>query len=199
MKSIFLRAFGVFVVFSVICGVLYPAAMTWLSQAFFERQANGSLIEVQGKIYGSELLAQPFSNERYLWGRAMKIDVSSYKNATGEALLYAAPSNLSPSSKEYEAQVAARVAKIQAAHPEMSGVAIPVDLVTNSGSGLDPHISQAAALYQVKRIAKARNLSEAEVLSIIKACTQDKFLGIFGEKVVNVLKVNLMLDKILKP
>ena len=127
----------------------------------------------------------------------MNIDVSTYKDENGKTLMYAAPSNLSPASEEYEALVRERVEKLRAANPNMDETAIPVDLVTCSGSGLDPHISVAAAEYQVARIAKANDMTEDEVREIIEKCTEGKFLGIFGEETVNVLKVNLMLDGIL--
>lgn len=128
----------------------------------------------------------------------MNIDVSPYKDENGKTLMYAAPSNLSPASEEYEALVRERVEKLRAANPDMDETAIPVDLVTCSGSGLDPHISPAAAEYQVARIAKANNMTEDEVREVIQKCTDGKFLGIFGEETVNVLKVNLMLDGILE-
>lgn len=127
----------------------------------------------------------------------MNIDVSTYKDENGKTLMYAAPSNLSPASEEYEALVRERVEKLRKANPDMDETAIPVDLVTCSGSGLDPHISPAAAEYQVARIAKANDMTEDEVREIIKKCTDSKFLGLFGEETVNVLKVNLMLDGIL--
>lgn len=127
----------------------------------------------------------------------MNIDVSTYKDENGKTLMYAAPSNLSPASEEYEALVKERVKKLRKANPYMDETAIPVDLVTCSGSGLDPHISPAAAKYQVARIAKANDMTEDEVREIIKKCTDGKFLGVFGEETVNVLKVNLMLDGIL--
>ena len=127
----------------------------------------------------------------------MNIDVSTYKDENGKTLMYAAPSNLSPASEEYEALVKERVEKLREANPDMNETAIPVDLVTCSGSGLDPHISPAAAEYQVARIAKANDMTEDEVREIIKKCTDGKFLGLFGEETVNVLKVNLMLDRIL--
>lgn len=126
----------------------------------------------------------------------MNIDVSTYKDENGKTLMYAAPSNLSPASEEYEALVKERVEKLREANPDMDETAIPVDLVTCSGSGLDPHISPAAE-YQVARIAKASDMTEDEVREIIKKCTVGKFLGVFGEETVNVLKVNLMLDGIL--
>lgn len=127
----------------------------------------------------------------------MNIDVSTYKDESGKTLMYAAPSNLSPASEEYEALVKERVEKLREANPDMDETAIPVDLVTCSGSGLDPHISPAAAKYQVARIAKANDMTEDEIREIIKKCTDGKFLGVFGEETVNVLKVNLMLNGIL--
>ena len=127
----------------------------------------------------------------------MNIDVSTYKDENGKTLMYAAPSNLSPASEEYEALVKERVEKLREANPDMNETAIPVDLVTCSGSGLDPHISPAAAEYQVARIAKANDMTEDDVCEIIKTCTDGKFLGVFGDGTVNVLKVNLMLDGIL--
>lgn len=127
----------------------------------------------------------------------MNIDVSTFKDENGKTLMYAAPSNLSPASEEYEALVKERVEKLREANPDMDQTAIPVDLVTCSGSGLDPHISPAAAEYQVARIAKANDMTEDEVREITEKCTDGKFLGVLGEETVNVLKVNLMLDGIL--
>ena len=112
--------------------------------------------------------------------------------------MYAAPSNLSPASEEYKELVAKRIEILRAANPDMEETAIPVDLVTSSGSGLDPHISPAAAEYQVARIAKANQMAEDDVRAIIKKCTDGRFLGLLGEETVNVLEVNLMLDGILK-
>lgn len=137
-------------------------------------------------------------DEGHMWGRIMNIDVSTYKDENGKTLMYAAPSNLSPASEEYEALVRERVEKLREANPDMDETAIPVDLVTCSGSGLDPHISPSAAEYQVARIAKANDMTEEEVRDIIMKCTDGKFLGLFGEETVNVLKVNLMLDGILE-
>ena len=132
-----------------------------------------------------------------MWGRIMNIDVSTYIDENGKVLMYAAPSNLSPASEEYQQLVKERVEKLRAANPDMEESAVPVDLVTCSGSGLDPHISPAAAEYQVARISKAQNMTEDEVRAIIKKCTDGRFLWIFGEETVNVLKVNLMLDGII--
>ena len=177
--------------------MVYTGVATGIAQLIFPDKANGSIIEVDGKKYGCELLGQQYTDAGHMWGRIMNIDVSTYKDENGKTLMYAAPSNLSPASEEYEALVRERVEKLREANPDMDETAIPVDLVTCSGSGLDPHISPAAAEYQVARIAKANDITEDEVREIIKKCTDGKFLGVFGEETVNVLKVNLMLDGIL--
>lgn len=177
--------------------MVYTGVVTGFAQLIFPDKANGSIIEVDGKKYGCELLGQQYTDDGHMWGRIMNIDVSTYKDENGKTLMYAAPSNLSPASEEYEALVKERVEKLREANPDMDETAIPVDLVTCSGSGLDPHISSSAAEYQVARIAKANDMTEDEVREIIKKCTDGKFLGVFGEETVNVLKVNLMLDGIL--
>lgn len=187
-----------FLIFTIICGVIYTLLVTALSQLLFPYQANGSIIEIEGKKYGSELLGQYYTDEGHMWGRIMNLDVSTYKNENGEVLMYAAPSNLSPASEEYKELVEERIVMLKEANPDMEEEAVPVDLVTCSGSGLDPHISPAAAEYQVKRIADVRGISEEEVRDIVKQCTEGRLLGILGEKTVNVLKVNLMLDGILQ-
>ena len=192
------KAFICIIVFTVICGLVDPLVMTGISQVLFKDKANGSIIEVDGKKYGSVLLAQQFTGDEYLWGRIMNIDTETFTDDEGNALMYATPSNLSPASEEYEALVKERVERIRKANPTVKEEAIPVDLVTCSGSGLDPHISVAAAQYQVERIAKARNLDTEEVEEIIDKYTKGRMLGIFGEEVVNVLEVNLALDGILE-
>ena len=198
LKTVFPKALTIFLIFTFVCGILYTGVVTGVAQLFFPEKANGSIIEVDGKKYGCELLGQQYTDEAHMWGRIMNIDVSTYKDENGHTLMYAAPSNLSPASEEYEALVAERVEKLRAANPDMDETAIPVDLVTCSGSGLDPHISPAAAEYQVARIAKANDMTEDEVQAIIEKCTDGRFLGLFGEETVNVLKVNLMLDGILE-
>lgn len=198
IKSILPKALMIFLIFSVVCGILYTGVIIGLAQLLFPAKANGSIIIVDGKKYGCELLGQQYTDVAHMWGRIMNIDVSTYKDGEGNILMYAAPSNLSPASKEYEALVAKRVEKLRAADPAMDETAIPVDLVTCSGSGLDPHISPAAAEYQATRIANARGITEDEVRTVIDRCTSGRFLGIFGEETVNVLKVNLILDGILE-
>ncbi|MDF2632280.1 MAG: kdpC [Caproiciproducens sp.] len=198
IKSLAPKALIFLLILTLLCGVIYPLAVTGISQLLFPKQANGSLIEVNGKKYGSELLAQQFTGDQYMWGRVMKLDVSTFKDKNGKTLMYAAPSNLSPASDEYKKLIAERVEKIKAANPDKGNTPIPEDLVTGSGSGLDPHISPAAAQYQVERIAKARGISADKVNTIVLQYTNKKLLGVFGEETVNVLQVNLALDGILK-
>lgn len=198
LKSTLPKALIIFLIFTFVCGILYTGIVTGLAQLLFPDKANGSIIEVDGKKYGCELLGQQYTDDAHMWGRIMNLDVSTYKDEDGNTLMYAAPSNLSPASEEYEELVAERVKKLQEANPDMDETAIPVDLVTCSGGGLDPHISPAAAEYQVARIAKANDMTEDEVRTIIEQCTSGRFLGVFGEETVNVLKVNLMLDGILE-
>ncbi|MCI1934817.1 MAG: potassium-transporting ATPase subunit KdpC [Atopobiaceae bacterium] len=182
---------------TVVLGCLYPLAITAVGQFFFPYQANGSVVEVDGKEVGSELLAQWFSDDGHMWGRIMNVDTTSFTDDNGSAVLYATPSNLSTTSQEYSELIAARVAQLRAADPDESDEAIPVDLVTCSGSGLDPDISPAAAEYQVSRISQATGISEDKLRSIISDSTTGKFLGVFGEERVNILEVNLKIDELL--
>lgn len=191
-KGVASRALGVFALFTVVCGLGYTLVVTGIAQVAFPYQANGSLIKVDDKIVGSELIGQNFEDEDHMWGRIQNVSVVEDEN--GELMAYSAPSNLSPASKEYQELVDARVEKIRAANPDADMDAVPVDLVTCSGSGLDPEISPDAAEYQVPRLAKATGKSEDEVRDIIAKCSKGRFLGVFGEPTVNVLKVNLMLD-----
>lgn len=197
-KSVLPKAAMIFIIFSVVCGIVYTGVVTGLAQLIFPDKANGSITEVNGVKYGSELLAQQYTDEKYLWGRIMNLDVSTYTNKDGNRLAYAAPSNKSPASDDYRQMVAERVKMIRAANPEMGDSPIPVDLVTCSGSGVDPDISPAAAEYQVPRLAEKNNMTEEQIRTVIDKCTKGKFLGVLGEKTVNVMKVNLMLDGILK-
>lgn len=191
------KVIAFFIVLTLICGGLYTVVVTGIGQLVFREKANGSIIEVSGKKYGSVLLGQQFTGDNYLWGRIMNIDTETFVDNAGNKLMYAVPSNLSPASEAYATLVSERVKHIQIAHPDKGDTPIPVDLVTCSGSGLDPHISVAAATYQVSRIAKARGLSEDEVQSIIDKHTSKKLFGVLGEEVVNVLAVNLELDGVL--
>ena len=190
---------GFFLLFFIILtGFLYTVVMTGIGQVLFPKQANGSVIEIDGKTYGSELLAQQFTDPEHLWGRPMNLDVSSFTDEDGNPVMYALASNKTPAGEELNQMVADRVAALHEADPSMKDVPIPVDLVTVSGSGLDPEISPEAAEYQVHRVAEARGISEDDVRAAIKANTTGRLLGIFGNPRVNVLKVNLTLDGILK-
>lgn len=191
-KGVASRALGVFALFTVVCGLGYTLVVTGIAQVAFPYQANGSLIKVDGKVVGSELIGQNFDDEAHMWGRIQNVSIVEGKD--GELMAYGAPSNLSPASEEYRQLVDARVEKIRASNPDAGMDAVPVDLVTCSGSGLDPEISPDAAEYQVPRLAKATGKSEGEVREIIAQCTKGRFLGVFGEPTVNALKVNLMLD-----
>lgn len=194
-KGVASRALGVFALFTVVCGLGYTLVVTGIAQVAFPYQANGSLIKVDDKIVGSELIGQNFEDEDHMWGRIQNVTI--VEGEDGGLMAYGAPSNLSPASEEYRQLVDARVEKIRAANPGAGMDAVPVDLVTCSGSGLDPEISPDAAEYQVPRLAKATGKSEDEVRDIIAQCTKGRFLGVFGEPTVNVLKVNLMLDGVL--
>ena len=193
--TVFGKAVGMVLAMTLICGVLYTTVVTGVSQLFFSDKANGSVIEIDGKKYGCELLAQEFTGEEYMWGRIM--NVSAFTDQDGNTKMYSGPSNLSPESQEYKELVEQRVEKIQEANPDADTEKIPENLVTCSGSGLDPDISVAAAEYQVPRLAKANQMTEDKIQGIIDKCTNHKILGIFGEETVNVLKVNLMLEGIL--
>lgn len=200
MKSvkILLKQTAMFILITtIVCGVIYPLAVTGISQLFFKEKANGSIIEVDGKQYGSKLLGQKFTEDKYLWGRVMYDNTETYQDKEGKALYYAGPSNLTPASEDYRSIIAERVEAMNASNQTMTNQKVPVDLVTGSGSGLDPHISVAAAMYQVDRIATARNISPKQVEGIINQYTTGKLLGVLGERVVNVLEVNLALDGIL--
>lgn len=198
-----------FFIMMLLTGFIYTMVMTGVGQLFFKDKVNGSIIEVDGVKYGSELLGQQFQDPAHMWGRIVLPDVSTYIDDEGNPLMYAWASNSSPASDEqaygeenyqdsYEAAVAARVEMIREANPDATMDSIPVELVTCSGSGLDPHISPAAAEYQVPRLAKENNMTEDEVRAIIEKYTDGKFLGIFGEETVNVLEVNLALEGILE-
>ncbi|WP_302325290.1 potassium-transporting ATPase subunit KdpC [Enterocloster lavalensis] len=195
VKSVIPKMLGFFLVMLVITSFIYPAVITAAARAMFPDQATGSIIVGNdGKRYGSELLAQEFTGENYMWGRIMNVDTATFTGEDGEPLLYSWASNKSPAGEELEALVAERVERLRAANPEQGDEPIPVDLVTCSGSGLDPDISPAAAEYQVQRIADARGMRPEDVQAVIDRYTTGRTFGLFGEPRVNVLKVNLALD-----
>ena len=177
---------------TMLTGGLYPLLVTGIAQLVFPHQANGSLIEQNGKVVGSELIGQPFSDPKYFWGRPSATSPVPY-NADAST-----GSNLGPLNPALEEAVKARIDALKAADPTQT-TPIPVDLVTASGSGLDPHISPAAARWQAPRIARLRGLSEAEVSKLIDAHTEGRQLGLLGEPRVNVRALNQALDHPGKP
>jgi len=176
---------------TVITGIVYPLVVTAVGQLAFSHQANGSLIEKDGKTVGSEILGQQFDAPFYFWGRLSATTPNPYnaQNSGG--------SNLGPTNPALADEVKGRLAALHDADPSNTAP-VPVDLVTSSGSGLDPDISPAAAAYQTARVAKARGLSQEQVEALIAQNTSGRQLGVFGERRVNVLKLNLALDQ-LKP
>ena len=166
MKEVWPKAGIIFAVMALLTGIIYPGIVTVLAQVIFPFEANGSIVELDGKKYCT-LLGQEYNDLGHMWGRVMSYDVSTYTDKNGNPLVYAGPSNKSPAGDEINESVAARVKKIHEANPEMGDTPIPVDLVTCSGSGLDPHISPAAAEFQVTRLAKAHNMTEDAVRAII--------------------------------
>lgn len=176
------------IVLSVVTGVAYPFAMTGLAQLFFPQAANGSLILKDGKPVGSKLIGQTFDDPKYFWGRLSATGPVPYNGAASSG------SNLGPLNPALIKAVQDRIDALRKADPENQD-AVPVDLVTASGSGLDPHISPAAALYQLKRVAKARGIEGSKIEKLIEENTDGRFLGLLGEPGVNVLKLNLELDQ----
>jgi potassium-transporting ATPase KdpC subunit len=174
-------------VFTALTGILYPTVMTGISQSIFNRRANGSMIESNGTSAGSELIGQSFSDPKYFWGRLSATSPFPY-NATASS-----GSNLGTLNPALYDAVQARIDALKAVDPGNTQP-IPVDLVTASGSGLDPHISVAAANYQISRVARLRALSEDTVRALVKQHAEGRQLGIFGEPRVNVLELNLALD-----
>lgn len=190
MRSDIRAALILLVLMTVLTGFVYPLAITGVAQLAFPRQANGSLIVRDGVVVGSRWIGQPFSDPKYFWGR-LSATTPPYNAAASSG------SNLGPLNPALIDAAHARIAALRAADPD-SGLAVgrlvPVDLVTASGSGLDPHISPAAAEYQVNRVAKARGLDPGLVRWLVAAHTSHRFLSVIGEPVVNVLELNLALD-----
>ena len=180
-------ALVLFGLLTILTGVIYPAAVTAVAQTVFRSQANGSLIEKDGKAVGSSLIGQPFDSPRYFWARPSATGPGPYNAASSTG------SNLGPTNPALLDAVKGRVEAIRQAHPDQTGP-IPADLVTASASGLDPHISPAAAAFQVARVARARGLDPERVRALVRLHTEDRAWGVLGEPRVNVLELNLALD-----
>ncbi|PRY07184.1 potassium-transporting ATPase subunit KdpC [Paraburkholderia sp. BL25I1N1] len=188
MKNLLRPLIVIFAVLAAVTGLAYPAVMTAVGQAAFHDQANGSLLEQDGKVVGSKLIGQQFDAPQYFWGRLSATSPMPY-NAQGSG-----GSNLGPTNPALLDEIRGRLDALKAAGTDMSKP-VPVDLVTSSGSGLDPEISPAAAAYQIERVAKARKLAANDVQALVDRYTSGRQFGILGEPRVNVLQVNLALDE----
>jgi K+-transporting ATPase ATPase C chain len=181
----------VFAVLTLLTGVVYPAVTTLIGTLTFHDRVNGSVIEVDGRAVGSHLVGQPFSGAKYFWSRPSATSPQPYNGAASSG------SNQGPTNPALEMAVGDRIAALQAADPA-NRAPIPVDLVTASGSGLDPHISPAAAEYQVTRVARERGVGADAVRALVAKATEGRTFGVLGEPRVNVLELNLALDNLLK-
>jgi K+-transporting ATPase ATPase C chain len=181
MLKISIQSIRALIVFTVITGVAYPLLVTGIAQMAFRDQANGSLIFEKEKVVGSRLIGQPFSDPKYFWSRPSATAPMPYNGASSSG------SNLGPTNPALRDAISERISKFEKKP-------VPVDLATASGSGLDPHISPAAAEFQISRVAKARGMTEEKVRELVQKHTQGRQLGILGEPRVNVLELNLALD-----
>ncbi len=191
-------AIVVLVALTLITGLVYPLAMTGIAEVIFPHQAQGSLIERDGKVVGSELIGQEFTSDKYFHGRPSATTAPDPKDPTKTVpapynAANSGGSNLGPSNKALIDRVQGDIDTLKKENPSAP---VPADLVTTSASGLDPHISPEAALFQVPRIAKARNLPEDRIRQLVDANTEGRFLGLLGEPRVNVLLLNLALDRL---
>lgn len=186
-------AFMMLLVLTVLTGLIYPLVVTGVAQVVFPHQANGSIIMVHGRAVGSELIGQQFTSPKYFWGRLSATGDFPYNAFNADTLTGSSGSNYGPLNPALTKAAQDRIDALKRADPTNT-LPIPVDLVTASASGLDPHISVAAALYQVHRVATARGLSEEQVKSLVDKYTRGRQFGFLGEPVVNVLELNLALD-----
>lgn len=192
MSKLLRQSLLMLVLLTILTGVAYPLLVTGLAQALFHRQANGSLVVQDGKAVGSTLIGQQFSDPKYFWGRLSATTPNPYNGGSSSG------SNLGPTNPALTEAAKQRIAALRAADPG-NAAPVPVDLVTASGSGLDPQISPAAAQYQVARVARLRHLDVARVQSLVQRFTQGRQLGLLGEPRVDVLTLNLALDAAAAP
>lgn len=188
MSKIIGRSFALFLLLTVLTGIIYPLIVTGITTVIFPTQAQGSLLYKNGKIVGSALIGQNFSDPKYFQGRPSAAGQNGYDGVTSGG------SNIGPTNKTLVNAVAERTQKVSVTNGLESAAAIPSDLLTASASGLDPHISPAAANMQVERVAKTRNISENKVKALVQQNTEKRQFGFLGEPRVNVLKLNLALD-----
>lgn len=189
IKNETITALKIFLFFTILTGLVYPLGITAVAQITMPYQANGSLIKENGKIIGSKLIGQNFDEPKYFHSRPSAVNY----DAAGSA-----GSNLGPSSKKLMTQVQNRIKQVRAENNIPANKTIPADMVLTSASGLDPHISVENAMVQLPRVAKERNLPEAKIKELIKESTEHDFVGLWGQSAVNVLKLNLELDKLSK-
>ena len=207
MKEIIKKSILLSIVLLILCGLVYPLSMTGLSQVLFNKKANGSLVTFDGKVVGSELIGQNFTDERFFRGRVSSINYNTYTeadtkpDAEGKIAYSGVTSgsqNLGPSNPALAERVKADMKAFLKSHPDLKESEVPTDLLTSSGSGLDPEISPEAAKIQVETVSKATNISKKDLETIINKYTKGRTLGVFGEDRVNVLMVNLEIANILK-
>jgi len=177
------------IAFTLLTGIIYPLAVTGIAQLIFPDQANGSIMMKDGKPAGSALIGQPFDDPKYFWGRLSATAPFPYNSASSSG------SNLAQTNPALLDNAKARIAALKSADPQASA-AVPADLATASGSGLDPHISPAAAEYQIRRVSNLRSIDEAKIRALVAANTEGRLFGILGEPRINILKLNLALDEL---
>ena len=188
MRTMLRNAITSLIALTLLTGIAYPLLVTGIAQLLFPHAANGSVIMRGDKPVGSELIGQPFSDPRYFWGRPSATSPFAYNSTASTG------SNVGPTNPALVDAIKSRIEALRAADPGNTRP-VPIDLITASGSGLDPHISPAAAAYQAGRVARARGVPVQDVEKLVAAATESRFLGIMGEPRVNVLQVNLALDK----
>lgn len=191
-------AFMITLIFILVCGLAYPLLMTGIGQLFFNYKANGSMLQLNGNVVGSELIGQKFTDDRFFHGRVSAVDYNISSKQEDKGKVNSGAPNLAPSSKDLKDRVSKDIDEFLKKNPDVKRDDLPQDLFTSSASGLDPNISVAAANVQVKRISRATGVDEGTLANLINKNTEGKDLGALGEERVNVLKLNLDVAKLLK-